>query len=172
MLDRDGRSPRPDGGDGGGGVVLFVDHNGSVIGIDAKTGKKVASLDGNLFWVPSVANGLAFAQHFAPTTNELRVYDIHSGATEWSVTLDAQPELPVLLTPGYAFVVLGSQIDSAYLYAIDLGTHKVAWKSAQPAVEFDRGWVSHGGEAYTGMAAAGGRILVAFQRTLTAFGPM
>ena len=164
------------GGGGGrtafGDGVLFVDDNENVIGLDASTGKKIAGLDGRLFWAPSLANGLAVAQHFAPTTNELRAYDIRTGVTQWSTALEAQPELPVLITPGYAFALLGSQIDASYLYAFDLGTHKLAWKSAQPAVDYDKGWVSRGGEPFQGMAAAGGRIVVAYQRTLTAFASM
>jgi cysteine-rich repeat protein len=159
----------------GGGGERTVFHNGllwvgdsGLIALDAKTGARVAELEAPMpFWqISAVGDDLVLPSMYRG--NALEVFDAANGSLRWSVALPAFPVLPVLIAPGYAFVLGGDQSEDKYLYGFNLDTHERAWKSSEPAAA---SFITTGTEPFQAMAAAGGRIVVAYGHSLSAYIP-
>ncbi|HYQ03022.1 MAG TPA: PQQ-binding-like beta-propeller repeat protein [Polyangiaceae bacterium] len=162
---------------GGGGEItvfqngeLFVADNGSaIIGLDASSGALTKSIGGKDFgyWPMAVVGNQALLPFTRARGGDLRAFDLTTGAEQWSVRLDEHPQLPTLVTPGYAFVVTQADSKDAYLQAVDLSKHQLVWTSAEPVAKWSNVIASGGSAPLQGLAAGQGRIVVAFQRTLT-----
>jgi outer membrane protein assembly factor BamB len=163
----------------GGGGQVDVFHNGRVwvrgdgdgtVALDPATGTLAATLQVEPLtaWVMSaVGNTLVLPSLWHANTLEL--FDATTGSLIDSVPLSAQPVLPALVTPAYAFVACGNQLDHKYLYAVDLASREVVWKSSEPTAPNDPTWTATGSEPRTGMGTSGGRIVVAYGRYLSAY---
>ena len=114
----------------------------------------------------------------APTPNarctqpDVRAFDLPSGKEAWSVRLDKTPLLPLILTPGYAFVATRPDFGDTQLQAVDLNKRALVWTSAQPVAVWDASNAQSGAGPVQGLAAAQGCIVSAFERTLSVFAPV
>lgn len=151
---------------------LFVNDGGTTVALDAATGMLLGSIDAqSRVWPVSVVGDVALFAMLRSRGGEVRAYDLPSGIEAWSVRLDQTPVLPLLLTPGYAFVATRPTFGDTRLQAVDLHERAVVWTSAEPAATWDTGFTSSGTEPFQGIAAAQGCIATAFERTLSVFAP-
>jgi outer membrane protein assembly factor BamB len=151
--------------------LLFVNAPGAhpIAVLDSRSGARSATIEEEAsIWPMSAADGFAFVQSRLDNQPALKVFDAQTGAFEWLVLLEDSPRLPVLITPGFAFVLLGGLHEDAYLYAVDLATREVVWKSPEPAREGDL-WNESGREPLQAMAAAGGYLAVAIHTSLVLY---
>jgi cysteine-rich repeat protein len=162
---------------GGGGErtvfhagMLWVGGADSLLALDAETGTRVAELDAiRPFWQISAAGSDLVLPSIAGGNNALQVFEATTGMRRWEIALPDAPVLPVLITPGRAFVLGGSQFEDKLLYGVNLETHELTWQSGEPAAPADVPWSSTGTEPFQAMAAAGGRIAVPYGRSLAVF---
>jgi len=167
-----------EGCSGGGGEItvfhegqLFVaDSGSSIIALDATSGALTRSIGGKDFgyWPMAVVGDRGFLPFQRARGGDLRAFDLTTGAEQWSFRLDEHPQLPTLVTPGYAFVLTRADFADAFLQAVDLTQLKLVWTSAESVAK----WTNYsptGSQPVQGLAAGQGRIVVAFERTLTTF---
>jgi outer membrane protein assembly factor BamB len=147
------------------GTVFVQKLPEGIAGLDASTGMLKLEIDGTAGapWPPAaIENTLLLA------SDELRAYAASTGQTQWSVPLEGGAVLPVLVTRGVAFVLIGGQLERSYLVAVDLSTRQVIWRSPDTAFPIDD-YVTNGIEGPQAMAAGSDRLVVPRHRFLTAF---
>jgi hypothetical protein len=151
---------------------LLVNDGTTTVALDAATGKLLSTIDApSGIWPLSVTGDLALFAELRVRGGDLRAFELPAGTEAWSVRLDQQPVLPLLLTPGYAFVATRPDFGDTQLQAVDLDKQAVVWTSAQPAAAWDADFTQSGTGPFQGLAAAQGCIVTAFERTLSAFAP-
>src|ERR1039457_785418 len=91
------------------GVLWDPDYSSPFVGLDATSGARMVVLDepNSFYGVSPVANDLILLSSYQGKA--LKVLNATNGSLRWSVTLPGTPLLPALVSPGYAFVLLGEQ---------------------------------------------------------------
>jgi len=148
------------------GVLWLRPTEDGIRAVDAASGSTLGKLeDPSPAYMPSAAESQLVLPSVVPT-NALRVFGATSGAFRWQVALPARPVLPALTTPDTVYVLAGT--DDKFLYGVDLVRRQFSWQSSEPAAPAE---MLDPGEhpLPQGMAASGGRIVVAYGHWLSAF---
>jgi outer membrane protein assembly factor BamB len=152
--------------------VLWLSSSTDVIrAVDPASGSVTGTLEDDY---PSYMPSAAEDQLVLPTfvfpplvpQNAVRVFGATAGVFRWQVPLPARPVLPALATPDTVYVLGGT--DDKFLYGVDLVTRQFSWQSSEPAARAESPPLTDL-QFSQGLAASGGRVVVAYGGWLSAF---